>query len=56
MVEVESKISANKSRQPGRIFPVGLRDGHYTQDKIEEEREARMRIIAQNGNTGEHYE
>ena len=56
MVEVESKISANKSRQPGKIFPVGLRDGHYTQDKIEEEREARMRIIAQNGNTGEHYE
>lgn len=45
MVEVESKI--RKSTPPP--VPPGI-------DELEEEREARMRIIGQNGNTGEHYE
>lgn len=44
MVEVESYIQS------------GNPDFNLLERDIELEREARMRIIGQNGNTGEHYE
>lgn len=49
MVEVESKLSGAKGMTPPP--PPGFSDD----EKLEMEREARMRIIGQNGNTGEHY-
>ncbi len=44
MVEVESYIQS------------GNPDFNLSERNIELEREARMRIIGQNGNTGEHYD
>ena len=62
MVEVKSKINKGNNPSPP---PVGFdvksldanKDPDFTEeDKLELERNARLRIIGQNGNTGEHYD
>lgn len=50
MVEVEVKFRTKDVPKIPPPSPPGL------SEEEDDEREARMRIIGQNGNTGEHYE